>query len=224
MYSMRDIRKIGLSGFAVIFFVFGLCAQSAHGALRKGEVSYDRGDYAAAETAYQKAGNTIGGYNAGNAAFQQNNLSSAANYYRDAANKSTDAGVKADALYNLGNALLLQKKYAEAITAYESSLRFAPNQWDAKKNLQVAKQQALPPPPPNPPPPPPPPPPSPKPQRYYVDQAQQTRVKEIPPSNIPPEQARQMLAKAVLPEEQKNAKAYRELSPANRPSRLKKDW
>ncbi len=220
--SIRDILKIGLSGLVMMLSVVGLCAQSAHGALRKGEGSYDRGDYAAAETAYQKAGSAIGGYNAGNAALQQNNLASAANYYRDAANKSTAPSVKADALYNLGNALLLQKKYAEAIIAYESSLRFAPNQWDAKKNLQIAKRQALPPPPTPPPPPPPPPPPNP--QRYYVDQAQQKREKETPPGNIPPEMARQMLLKAVLPEEQKNAKAYRELSPANSPSRLKKDW
>jgi len=33
-----------------------------------------------------------------------------------------------------------------------------------------------------------------------------------------------LLNEAVLSEEQKNAGAYRELAPANRPSRLKKDW
>ncbi len=221
---MGNVWKIPIWCFVGLLFLDCLCAQPGHSALRRGEASYDRGDYAEAQTAYQGAGNALGNYNAGNAAMQQNDYATAVNYYGDAANKSTNDAVKANALYNLGNALLLQKKYAEAITAYQGSLRLTPNQWDAKKNLQIAKRLAQEPPPPAPPPPPPPPPPSIKPQRYYVDQAPKTRGKETPPANIPPEMARQMLSKAVLPEEQKNAKAYRELSPANSPSRLKKDW
>ena len=203
-------------------FIGSLSGQSPHSVLRNGDEKYDQGEYAAALNAYLKANSAIGSYNAGNAAMQQENLNAAANYFNDAAKKSTSPALKADALYNLGNALLLQKKYAEAVKAFEGSLRLSPSQLDGKKNLQIAKRQLQEPPPPNPPPPPPP--PSTKPQRYYVDQTLLSRQKETPPSNIPPETARQMLSRAVLPEEQKNAKAYRELSPANKPSRLKKDW
>lgn len=209
----------------LIFSISVLSAQSAHRALRQGEENYDKGDFAKAQSAYGKATTSIGNYNAGNAAMQQNNLPDAITFYKAAAEKSTAKDFKANALYNLGNAYLQQKNYQEAIKSYENSLRLSPNQPDAKKNLQIAKRQLKEPPPPPPSsPPPPPPPPSPRPQRTYLDQAVQARQKEIPPSNISPEAARQMLQKAVLAEEEKNARAYRELSPANRPSRLKKDW
>jgi tetratricopeptide (TPR) repeat protein len=218
-------QKTGCSILLLWLISGGLTAQSVHRTLRQGDTNYDKGDYTAAQSAYQKAANNIGRYNAGNAAMQQNQLQEAVDFYSAAAEKSTSATIKADALYNLGNAYLQQKKYSAAIKAYESSLRVAPNRPDAQKNLQIAKRQLQEPPPPPPSPPPPPPPPSTRPPRKsYLDQAEQTRQKEIPPSNIPPEIARQMLQKAVLPEEQQNARAYRELSPANRPSRLKKDW
>lgn len=214
----------GLFCFFLLAYWPPLTAQPAHRALRQGEELYDRGDFDKAQTAYQKADNSIGLYNAGNAAMQQNNLDEAENLFAAAAEKATSKAFKADALYNLGNALLLQKKYAAAIKAYESSLRAAPNRPDAQKNLQIAKRMMVPPPPPQPTPPPPPPPPSTRPRLVYVDQAKSAQQKEIPPANMPPETARQMLTKAVLSEEQRNAKDYRELSPANKPSRLKKDW
>ena len=47
---------------------------------------------------------------------------------------------------------------------------------------------------------------------------------EAPPANLPRETALRLLEEAILPEEQKNARTYRELSPATRPSRVKKDW
>ncbi len=130
---------------------------------------YDQGDYTAkAQSAYQKAANNIGRYNAGNAAMQQNQLQEAVDFYSAAAEKSTSAAFKADALYNLGNAYLQQKKYSAAIKAYESSLRVAPNRPDAQKNLQIAKRQLQEPPPPPPSPPPPPPPPSTRPPAKVV--------------------------------------------------------
>jgi len=211
---------------ALITFLVQLnfaAAQSAHNALRQGDKLYENGDYGKAQAAYAKAGNNIGLYNAGNAAMQQSNLSEAEALYAAVLSRSASPAQKSDALYNLGNACLLQKKYPEAIKAYENSLRISPNRPDAQKNLQIAKRLSQSPPPPTPPPPTPPP-PKPKPQRYYVDQASGSRQPETPPANMPQDMARQILAKAVLSEEQKNARAYRELSPANRPSRLKKDW
>ncbi len=123
----------------------------------------------------------------------------------------------------MGNAYLRDSKYAEAIEAYENSLRRQPNQPDAKKNLQIAKkklreQQEIrrlhrrlkghPPPPP----------PAPKPQRNYLDQAQQARKQEQAKRNLSPEAALLMLNALVKPEEQRNAQDYRELSSATRPS------
>lgn len=214
--------------FSLLFFL--CCAlngytQTEHYILRQGESYYEKGAYEKAEKAYRKAESGVGLYNAGNAAYQQGNLAAAATLFQEAAAQSTTYASRADALYNLGNALLRQNKLPEAIEAYERSLRLSANRPDAKKNLQIAKR-LMQPPPPQPPPPknPPPPPPSPIPRQQYLDKAQDKQEKEIPPASLPPETARRMLQQAILPEEQKNAQAYRERSPATRPSRVKKDW
>lgn len=217
-------KKKGLATSVLLLSSGLLCAQSDHRALRKGEVQYDRGNYEEARAAYQQTASSAGRYNAGNAAFRLSDFDLSAQLYREAAERSTTISDKADALYNLGNACLMQEDYAGAVEAYEQSLRLQPKRPDAQKNLQIAKRPPNPPPPPKPPPPPPPPPPSPRPRQNYLDQASGSRQRDIPPANLPPAEARRLLDKAVLAEEEKNIGAYRELAPANRPSRLKKDW
>ncbi|MFN0035337.1 MAG: tetratricopeptide repeat protein [Saprospiraceae bacterium] len=207
-----------------LLYVGQIAAQLEHRTLRQGEGYYDRGDYEQAQAAYQKSSSSAARYNAGNAAYLRSDHAEAAQLFREAAEKSLSPADKADALYNLGNACLLQRDFAAAIEAYERSLRLAPRRPDAQKNLQIAKRKLQEPPPSPPPPPPPPPPPSVRPRQNYLDQASASRQREIPPADLPPAEARRLLDKAVLSEEQKNAGAYRELAPANRPSRLKKDW
>ncbi|MFN0173335.1 MAG: tetratricopeptide repeat protein [Saprospiraceae bacterium] len=202
-----------------------IAAQSEHYTLRQGERHYDRGEYEKAQKAYQKSKSSTALYNAGNAAYLQSDHTEAAQLFREAAEKALSPTEKADALYNLGNACMLTGDYRAAIDAYERSLRLVPKRPDAQKNLQIAKRKLHEPPPETPPPPPPPPPPpSVRPRHHYLDQADPLRQKEIPPSSLPPDAARRLLNEAVLSEEQKNAGVYRELAPANRPSRLKKDW
>lgn len=218
-------KKKGVSTAIIMLFAGYLSAQSEHSALRQGERYYDQGNFEKAQTAYQKSTGSAARYNAGNAAYLQSEHTEAAQLFREAAEKSLSASDKANALYNLGNACLLQGDFQAAIEAYERSLRLVPKRPDAQKNLQIAKRKLQEPPPKTPPPPPPPPPPpSPRPRQNYLDQAAPSRQKEIPPTNLPPAEARRLLNQAVLSEEQKNAGAYRELAPANRPSRLKKDW
>ena len=155
----------------------------------------------------------------------QSDFDFAAQLYREAAERSVSPQDKADALYNLGNSCLLSGDYKAAIEAYERSLRLVPKRSDAQKNLQIAKSKLQEPPPQTPPPPPPPPPPlSPNPRNNYLDQAAAPRQKEMPPANLSPEAARRLLNDAARQAEEKNAGEYRELAPANRPSRLKKDW
>ena len=199
-----------------------LSAQSEHRVLRQGEQYYDQGDYEKAQMAYQKSKSSVASYNAGNAAYLQSEYSAAVQLFREAAEKSLSPVDKANARFNLGNAFMLQGNFQAAIEAYEQSLRLLPKRPDAQKNLQIAKQMLQEPPPQSPPPPPPP--PSMRPRQNYLDQASASTQKEIPPTNLPPAEARRLLEKAILSEEQKNAGAYRQLAPANRPSRLKKDW
>jgi len=217
-------KKKGVSTAILLLCMGYLSAQSEHTALRQGEQYYDQGKFEKAQAAYQKSTGSIACYNSGNAAYLQAKYAEAARLYREAAEKSLLPSDKANALYNLGNSCLLQGDYPVAIEAYERSLRLSPKCPDAQKNLQIAKHRLQEPPSLTPPPPPPPPPPSVQPRQNYLDQADLSRQKEIPPANLPPADARRILEQAVLSEEQKNAGAYRQLAPANRPSRLKKDW
>lgn len=52
--------------------------------------------------------------------------------------EGAEGELKARALYNLGNARLLQEDYAAAVAAYKDSLRLLPEQTDAKHNLEIA--------------------------------------------------------------------------------------
>jgi Ca-activated chloride channel family protein len=203
-----------------------LFAQSSRTQLQQGDRLYDQKEWSKAEESYRKSGpGAAASYNTGNAAYQQGKYDAAAEAFKKAAAASTPVA-RADAFFNLGNAYLQQGKYKEAIAAYENSLRRQPNRFDAKKNLQIAKkkwkEQQEPPPPPQKTPPPPPPPP--KPQRNYLDRAQQPQKREVPSVALSTDAAKQILTTIVAPDEQKSAREYRQLAPATKPSRVKKDW
>ncbi len=200
-----------------------LLAQSAHAERRAGDRHYENSDFQQAESAYaEAAGDPVAQYNAGIAAFRQGNYDAAIRWFQTSAVSPSE--VQADAWFNLGNAYMQSGKYREAVTAYERSLRRAPNRADAKKNLQIArnklreKQEPPPPPPPQRQPPPPPP------SNNYVDQARQPYRKETPTGAVSAAAARQVLEGMVEQEEIKNARRYRALPPEANPGRVKKDW
>lgn len=202
--------------------VSGLSAQSVHTERRTGDGHYDKNNFPEAENAYAQAlGDPVALYNAGNAAYQQGKFDLAAQRYQMAG--ATPSEVQADAWFNLGNAYLQLGKFREAVTAYERSLRRAPNRADAKKNLQIARnklhEQQEPPPPQHLPPPPPPPP-----VNYQLDQARQPQQKQTPSGTMTATAARQLLDGTVEQEEIKNARRYRALPPEANPGRVKRDW
>jgi Ca-activated chloride channel family protein len=57
------------------------------------------------------------------------------------ASESPDAGLKARAHFNLGNALARQEKWKEAIEAYTRALTVDPRYFDAKWNLEIARRK-----------------------------------------------------------------------------------
>lgn len=200
-----------------------LSAQSAHAERRAGDRHYENNKFEEAENAYaEAAGDPVSQYNAGIAAFRQGKYEVAVRWFQTAA--ASPSEVQADAMFNLGNAYMQSGKYREAVTAYERSLRRAPNRADAQKNLQIARnklrerQDPPPPPPPKRPPPPPPP------RNDYVDQARQPYRKETPSGTMTAAAARQTLDGMVEQEEIKNARRYRALPPEANPGRVKKDW
>lgn len=221
-------------------------AQSAHKLLRKGDREYDLERYKEAEKHYRDAadlqyGDPLAQYNLGNALYQQGRWEDAATRFVQAARSASEPALKADALHNLGNALLKQEKYEEAVEAYENSLRLRPGDAETKQNLQMAKkklkkkkeeeqkqqqgqeQQ-----------------PSQDSQNQQQKQEQQPqnpgqgqpqqpsqpqqKPQEQPLERLKEEDAERLLETAIGPEDQKNARKYREQRQQPKPSGKEKDW
>ena len=123
-----------------------LASQSIHSALRKGDRAYDRVQYKAAEKHYRIAadheiGNGQAVYNLGNTLYQQGNFEDAEQRFRQAMDGVKTDEHRADVLHNLGDSFLKQRKYKEAVRAYEQSLRIRPADPGTKINLQMAKKR-----------------------------------------------------------------------------------
>jgi tetratricopeptide (TPR) repeat protein len=199
-------------------------AQSGHNALLEGDAFYTRQAYEKAAAAYKKATGPAAAYNAGNAVFQLGKYEDAVGFFQQATLGSAPRSLQTDAFFNLGNALMYLGRYADAIKAYEKSLRLTPNRPDARKNLEIAKKKLREQQEPHPPErqPPPPPPPVQQPRAVYLDQARPT-ARETRLPDMPAETARRLLEEAVTPQEQRNARLYRE-SASEKPARGKKNW
>ena len=58
-------------------------------------------------------------------------------------NTNVDDKVKSKAYHNLGNSLMHQQKYQEAVDAYKRSLKASPSDMDTKYNLEYAKKKLI---------------------------------------------------------------------------------
>ncbi len=199
----------------ILFLLFSgafgqVLAQTGHFQMRRAEQFYDQKNWEKAAAAFQKmTGQPGADFNLGNVAFRQNQLETAAVFFKKVAEKPGSPAEKADAFFNLGNVFLKNEQFKAAEKAFENSLRLAPNRPDAKKNLQITKRklkEKTPPPPP--PPPKTPPPPLALPQRRYLDRGQNSSPEPISGS-LTPEQARKLLDNIVVPDEQKNLRPNR---------------
>lgn len=237
--------------FALLVLPGILPAQSAHKSLRKGDSEYDLEQYKEAEKHYRNAaelkyGDPLASYNLGNAFYQQGNWGDAAKRFEQAQHAAPNDAFKSDALHNLGNALMKQHKYKEAVEAYEKSLRLRPGDAGTKQNLQMAKkkleeerqrqqqqqqqqnQQQ----------------PEEQDQQNQQNDQQQKQEQQQGQSQQQPnqrqpqkeqrapdndqkmkkEEAKRLLETAIGPEDQKNARKYREQRQQPKPSGKEKDW
>lgn len=197
-----------------------------------------------------KYGDPLAQYNLGNALYKQGKWEDAATRFGQAAQQAGDPSFKADALHNLGNAQMKLHKFKEAVESYENSLRLRPGDTETKQNLQMAKkklkeeeekqqqeqqqqeeqqqqqsqseqdqqnqqnnqqqQQSQPQ-------------QNQQPQQPGEQQIQQKR-QEQQTEKLKKEEARRLLETAIGPEDQKNARKYRELRQQPKPNSTKKDW
>ena len=102
-------------------------------------------NFAVAEAQYREAidlnqKSEVGKLNLGNAYYDKEMNEAAMQRYKQAAQVAMDKGSKHKAFHNLGNTLMKEKKYQEAVDAYKNALRNNPSDDESRYNLALAKE------------------------------------------------------------------------------------
>jgi Ca-activated chloride channel family protein len=79
-------------------------------------------------------------YNIGNAYYKSGDFSAAEDHYRQSL-ETADPGLKPKLLYNLGNTAYRQGKLQEAVEKYQAALDLAPEDAQARENMNFVKKQ-----------------------------------------------------------------------------------
>jgi tetratricopeptide (TPR) repeat protein len=113
-----------------------------HSEIRKGNKHYDKGEHDKALEAYREAArqdstSAVPRFNSGDALYRLGQFEQGAQEFLKSASSSADS-VSAMSYYNLGNTAFQMGDYRSATEAYKRSLLLAPNDQDAKYNLEYA--------------------------------------------------------------------------------------
>ena len=132
----RPLALVILAGLST------LLGGEAHRRTEKGNALYLKGQAKSALAEYQKAQAAIPEapqlhYDIGNVLYRQENWAGAAEAYEHALGVA-GPDLSSRAAYNLGNALYHDEKYDDAVKAYTRALKGAPQDGDAKHNLEMA--------------------------------------------------------------------------------------
>lgn len=127
----------------LLLFVFSAGAQSDKEIIKEGNVAYNKKDYPAAATEYNKVvqknpDNVTAQYNLGNALYKSEKKEEAIGAYDKSISKLTTPVEKSNAYYNKGVVLQNENKLPECIDAYKNALKLDPANEDARQNLQKA--------------------------------------------------------------------------------------
>ena len=159
MHSISILEVRYVLKISVFFFVFGcssaaLNAQDADEKLKElkeaqeflsdASLALQEDAFQIAEADYRKAisldpSNETGKYNLGTAYYGKNKNTEALNRFKQAASVATTKSEKHRAFHNLGNTLMNEKNYAEAVEAYKNALRNNPTDDESRYNLALAK-------------------------------------------------------------------------------------
>ncbi len=140
----KEIRYILVILLCV--FCYQSYAQRDRQYIRNGNKQYRMQNYAKAEVQYRKAltanpQNSQAMYNLGCALMMQQKDSAAVIQYNNAGKLETGKGRKAMIYHNLGTIFQAHQMYAQAIQAYQESLRNNPNDNETRYNLALCKRQ-----------------------------------------------------------------------------------
>jgi len=150
--------------YGLIFFAFAVKAQVKDNYLPLGNENFTNKNYVDAEANYRLSQakfkkKAIATYNLGTSIYKQKQPLESKHYFEKVIKESKNKTEKHQAYHNLGNILMEQKEYSQAVDAYKNALRNNPADEETRYNYALAKKMLKdnpPPPPPknNPPPPP----------------------------------------------------------------------
>ena len=114
--------------------------------IKQGNEAYKKGEFAKASDTYGQVvqvnpENATAQFNHGNALYKTDKKEEAINAYDKSISRLNSPAEKSNAYYNKGVVLQNDKKLPECIEAYKNALKLAPDNEDARQNLQKALQQ-----------------------------------------------------------------------------------
>jgi len=129
---------------ALLINTFAVNAQADKKQIREGNREYKKERYPESEILYRKAAEISNHspdavFNTGDALYKQKKFEEAGKQFTESVNQNEDPAKKSAGLYNLGNSLLMAKKFPESIDAYKKSLKLNPGNKEAKYNLAYAQ-------------------------------------------------------------------------------------
>lgn len=144
LFQLKSVTTASMLIFVLSLPQF-LQAQTVRSHISEGNAAYRKGNFSEAEVEYQKAltkdpSSFVARNNIGAAHYKQNRYDEAARSFSNAAAAPVEASERAQAFYNLGNAMLKSGKVKESIEAYKQALRLSPSDEDARYNLQYARE------------------------------------------------------------------------------------
>ncbi len=129
--------------FVLVIFLSAYCYAQSNDALTKGNEYYKQAAFDLAERQYRQAItedalNTTANYNLASALYRQRKFSEATTVLQNMLEGLNDGELKSATHYNEGVIYSKQKDLLKSIEAYKEALRNAPDDKDARENLQKA--------------------------------------------------------------------------------------
>jgi tetratricopeptide (TPR) repeat protein len=131
--------------YSLLLLAFVAKSQEKDKDLPKGNDNFADEKYADAEADYRISQSknpkkAIASYNLGNSIYKQNQPAESKYQFAKAIKTATTRPEKHQAYHNLGNALMTEKDYSNAVEAYKNALRNNPTDEETRYNFALAKE------------------------------------------------------------------------------------
>ena len=143
--SSAYMKKLFLYSLILISFLAKAQEKENDKNLPKGNEAFAEKKYADAEADFRISQSknqkkSIASYNLGNSIYRQNQAGESKYQFAKAIKTAKTRPEKHTAFHNIGNALMLEKDYSNAVEAYKNALRNNPSDEETRYNYALAKE------------------------------------------------------------------------------------